>query len=122
MSKIFDRFVTFVCGQALRKPFVWLMAALIVSIPAVLQFSRVGLDTDLIRLLPENSRASILKKKMDDITTGSGGVRIEVVGHTKLEKLDGDSFWAVPIYETGAGKVQSWRLGGTLADKLGLSN
>lgn len=73
MSKIFDRFVTFVCGQALRKPFVWLMAALFVSIPAVLQFSRVGLDTDLIRLLPENSRAAILKNKMDDITTGSGG-------------------------------------------------
>lgn len=87
MSKIFDRFVTFVCGQALRKPFVWLMAALIVSIPAVLQFSRVGLDTDLIRLLPENSRASILKKKMDDITTGSGGFFTVLLESSNKEKL-----------------------------------
>ncbi|UCH97763.1 MAG: hypothetical protein JSV88_13170, partial [Candidatus Aminicenantes bacterium] len=73
MDKLFDKFVTFVCKHALEKPFLWLIAALIVSIPAIRQFSNVGLDSDLIRLLPENSRASILKKKMDNITTGSGG-------------------------------------------------
>jgi len=87
MSKIFGKFVTFVCGHAMRKPVIWLMAALIVSIPAVLQFSDVGLDTDLIRLLPENSRAAILKKKMDDITTGGGGFFTILLESSNKEKL-----------------------------------
>lgn len=87
MSKIFDRLVTFVCKHALRKPFIWLMAAFILSIPALLQFSYLGLDTDLIRLLPENSRASILKKKMDDITTGSGGFFTILLENSNKKKL-----------------------------------
>ena len=54
------------------------------------------------------------------VTSGSGGLGITIVGHTKLEKLNGLTFRAIPTY--GEGKIGSWRLSGPLADQLGLSN
>ena len=52
----------------------------------------------------------------------SGGLFIEVHGGPdgKMSKLDGSTFYAVPTYSDG--KIGSWRLGGPLAEQLGLSN
>ncbi|NIM16778.1 MAG: MMPL family transporter [Candidatus Aminicenantes bacterium] len=87
MNKIFENFVAFVCKHSLRHPLLWIMAALVLSIPAILQFSHVGLDTDLIRLLPEDSRATILKKQVDEIVTGSGGFFTILLESPDKEKL-----------------------------------
>jgi type IV pilus assembly protein PilA len=38
----------------------------------------------------------------------------------KMSKLDGDTFYAVPTYSDG--KIGAWRLGGPLAQQLGLAN
>jgi len=88
MNKIFDRFISFICKQSLKRPFLWLISALILSIPAVMELSRIGLDTDLIRLLPEHSRAAVLKKKMDNITSGSGGFFAVLLESKDREKLN----------------------------------
>ena len=50
----------------------------------------------------------------------SGGLQLTIVGHTKLSKLDGMTLRAIPSYSDG--KIGSWRLEGTLAENLGLSN
>ncbi len=39
---------------------------------------------------------------------------------SKLYKLNGDVFTATPV--TSAGKIQTWTVTGTLADKLGIKN
>ncbi len=73
MNKIFYAIITFICRHSFRRPFLFLLLALLVTIPAVLQLNRIGLDTDLIRLLPENSHAVRMKKQVENIVTGSGG-------------------------------------------------
>ena len=54
------------------------------------------------------------------LSGGSGGLQIVIVGHTKLSKLNGRTIRAIPSY--GNGKIGSWRLAGTLAKNLGVSN
>jgi len=56
-------------------------------------------------------------------TAGSSGglfITIQRGPDGKMSKLEGDTFYAVPTYS--AGKIGSWRLGGPLAERLGLSN
>jgi type IV pilus assembly protein PilA len=52
----------------------------------------------------------------------SGGLFMTVHGGPdgKMSKLDGDTFYAVPTYSEG--KIGAWRLGGPLAEQLGLAN
>ncbi len=94
MSHFFETFTNFVCRSSLRRPFLWFFAALLLTVPAVMQFSRVGLDTDLIRLLPEESRAAKLKKQMDVLATGSGG------GFFAILLESGDNAQLTRAYET----------------------
>jgi len=87
MVHIFEPIINFICKQSLRRPLIWLTASILISIPAVLQFSRLGLDTDLIRLLPEDSKAAQQKKQVDQIAEGSGGffaILLESQDKTKL--------------------------------------
>jgi hypothetical protein len=52
----------------------------------------------------------------------SGGLFMTVLAGVdgKMSKLDGDTFYAVPTYSDG--KIGAWRLGGPLAQQLGLAN
>jgi len=55
-----------------------------------------------------------------ELISGSvGGLIVTIVGHTKLSKLDGESFRAVP--SAADGKIQNWELSGELAERLGLN-
>ena len=56
-------------------------------------------------------------------TGGSSGglfITIQAGPGGRLSKLDGETFYAVPTYSEG--KIGAWRLGGPLAERLGLSN
>lgn len=54
-------------------------------------------------------------------TAGALTFTINSSGTTsKLYKLNGDTFTALPV--TSAGKIQTWTVTGTLADKLGIKN
>jgi uncharacterized protein len=63
------------------------LAAITITIPFYLQISRVGLDTDLIRLLPENSRTVKVKNQADQIVSGSGGFFALLLESSDREKL-----------------------------------
>ena len=56
------------------------------------------------------------------LTFDSGKLQIVVLPGVdgKMSKLAGQTFRAIPTY--GQGKIGSWRLEGTLAENLGLSN
>jgi predicted RND superfamily exporter protein/glycosyltransferase involved in cell wall biosynthesis len=73
MNKWFENFITFICRHSYRRPMLFIFLAAIITIPAVWQLNELGLDQDLIRLLPDENRSVILKKKMDKIVSGSGG-------------------------------------------------
>jgi type IV pilus assembly protein PilA len=56
-------------------------------------------------------------------TSGSSGglfITVHAGPDGKMSKLDGSTFYAVPTYADG--KIGGWRLGGPLAQQLGLSN
>lgn len=73
MFKFIGNIITYICRKSVSHPWLWLAASFLVTLPFVFQFSRIGLDTDLIRLLPEDSRAVVMKKQVDEIATDSGG-------------------------------------------------
>jgi predicted RND superfamily exporter protein len=72
-KKIFEKVIVFVCTYSYQYPLIVLTAAMLLSIPALQQLPQVGLDTDLIRLLPDNNKVVQLKRTFDKIVTGSGG-------------------------------------------------
>jgi len=71
----------------MRRPFLWLLVAILISVPALMQIPKVGLDTDLIRLLPDNSKSAEMKQKMDTIISGSGGFFAILLESSDKEKL-----------------------------------
>lgn len=87
MKHLFEKLIISICNHSLKRPLVWLVIAIIITIPAVLQFSNVGLDTDLIRLLPEDSRAYKMKRQVDQIAHGSGGYFSILLEHKDKTKL-----------------------------------
>jgi hypothetical protein len=58
MPVTFRRIVEPICRSSSRHPAVWLLAVLLVSVPAALEFRNIRLDTDLVRLLPTGSPAA----------------------------------------------------------------
>lgn len=87
MNNIYEKFIEFVCKQSLRRPLVWLLASIIISVPFVMQFSHIGLDTDLIRLLPKDSRSAKMKKQVDQVITGSSNFFTILLESNDKEKL-----------------------------------
>jgi predicted RND superfamily exporter protein len=58
MAITFRRLVEPICRSSARRPGVWLLAVLLLSLPSALTIRRVRLDTDLVRLLPTSSPAA----------------------------------------------------------------
>jgi predicted RND superfamily exporter protein len=73
MKDFYDRFLTWICRYSFKNPLGFVLVALLITLPAVWQLPRLGIDTDLIRLLPENNRVVRLKPQFEDIVSGSGG-------------------------------------------------
>lgn len=66
-KSLFHKIIGRVCKSSLRHPAIWLIASLIVCIPAVFEVQKIGLDTDLIRLLPTHSPAASWTRKLVNV-------------------------------------------------------
>lgn len=64
--------VEFICRSAVRHMWLWLLLTLIPTIPALYAIGDLGLNTDIVRLLPEHSRAAQWTKKLETVV-GDGG-------------------------------------------------
>jgi predicted RND superfamily exporter protein len=62
-----SKLTNYICQKSIRHPYLWLLAALCLCIPALQQAASVRLDADPIRLLPKNSRASELTRELEPI-------------------------------------------------------
>ncbi len=51
MSITFRRVVEPICRSSSRHPAAWLLAVLLLSVPAALEFRNIRLDTNLVRLI-----------------------------------------------------------------------
>ncbi|MFW6198545.1 MAG: efflux RND transporter permease subunit, partial [Acidobacteriota bacterium] len=71
-STIFYRELRALCGLSYRYAGVFLLVALLISIPAALEVRELSLDTDLTRLLPEHSRAVQWSEELEP-AVGDGG-------------------------------------------------
>jgi predicted RND superfamily exporter protein len=58
MSITFRRVIEPICRSSSRHPVAWLLAVLLLSVPAALEFRNIRLDTNLVRLLPTGSPAA----------------------------------------------------------------
>jgi hypothetical protein len=87
-KSLFGRFLLWICRLSLEKPLVFFLAALVLVIPAVWQLPQLGIDTDLIRLLPEKNELVRLKPQVDDIVPGSGGYFAFLLESQERSKLE----------------------------------
>jgi predicted RND superfamily exporter protein len=64
------------CRHASRHSGGWLLAGLILSLPALLGVRGIRLDTDLIRLLPKSSRAALATAQLESAIGGSSNLAV----------------------------------------------
>jgi predicted RND superfamily exporter protein len=72
MHAFYQRFVRFLCRSAAVHPWRWVALTALISLPAFMAVRDLGIDTDLIRLLPRTSRASVLTQELEDVVSDGG--------------------------------------------------
>src|SRR5262245_16787239 len=71
---MFDRIIQVVCRSSLRHPILWLLASVLISVPAAIEVqTSLNLNTDLTRLLPSKSPAVMWSRELEP-AVGDGGV------------------------------------------------
>jgi uncharacterized protein len=71
---MFESLIQKICRSSTRRPFIWLLISVALSVPAALEVrSHLRLNTDLMRLLPEESPAVVWGRELRD-SVGDGGV------------------------------------------------
>lgn len=55
------------CRISYRHPYIILVLAIAITIPAFFQTQKIRLDTKLLRLLPKHSTASVLSKELEGV-------------------------------------------------------
>jgi predicted RND superfamily exporter protein len=76
LAKVFSA----VCRSSYRHPLRWLAAAVLISIPAAWLVSGITIDTNLIRLLPRQSRAGEWTRALDQVVSDGGYYTILIEG------------------------------------------
>jgi predicted RND superfamily exporter protein len=61
-----------ICRSSSRHPLIWLVATLLLSVPAVLELGRLDLDTNLVRLLPNKSPAAFWTRQLQTAVSDEG--------------------------------------------------
>lgn len=69
---IFRNILEKICRCVARFPLIWLLLTIIPTIPAYYQIKNLGLNTDIVRLLPDSSRAAKWTRELEGIV-GDGG-------------------------------------------------
>ncbi len=83
---MYARFVKWLCSGAVQHPVAWMMVVFVLSAPAAVGIRDIRLDTNLIRLLPEHSPASVWTRKLETVI-GDGGyftLLLEGIQHQAL--------------------------------------
>ena len=83
---MYQRGIRFLCSSADRHPLTWLLASLMLSVPAVQQVTQIGLDTNLKRLLPVHSPAAEWSRALESVV-GDGGYFSVLFEGPEREKL-----------------------------------
>jgi hypothetical protein len=71
-STFFYRELALICRWSSRWSAAWILVTLAICVPAFMRASTLGLDTNLTRLLPENSRAVMWSEELEPLV-GDGG-------------------------------------------------
>lgn len=81
------RWIRFICRQSVRHPVIWLGSGLFLVLLALTQLGKLGLDTDLIRLLPDSHSAVKMKRQMSRLHSGTGGSFVILIHGSDSDKL-----------------------------------
>ncbi len=76
MRKTLSDFLVAICRSATAHPAAWLIVTLLISLPAVSAVRSLSLDTNLIRLLPNRSKAAQATRELDRVTGGGGSFTV----------------------------------------------
>lgn len=86
VEAVYRRAMNAVCRSSFHHPLRWLLGALMLCIPAWFMVQKIGLDTDLVRLLPTHSRAATWTRQLANVT-GDGGYFTVVLEGRDRESL-----------------------------------
>ena len=70
MHTWYERLVAALCASAAARPGRWLLATLLLSLPALVGVGHLRLDTDLMRLLPRTARAAVATRELQPAIGG----------------------------------------------------
>lgn len=88
MRALYTKLTAFICRSSLRHPWLWLALTVVISLPAYYQLQRIKVDTNLIRLLPRTSRASVLTRDLEKVVSDGGYFTIMVEGEDREVLLE----------------------------------
>jgi hypothetical protein len=88
MHSFYTALVTSLCRRAVAHPFLWLAGVLLLSLPTLTEVARIRVDTDLIRLLPRTSRASVLTTELEDVVSDGGYFAVALEGEDRGRLLE----------------------------------
>jgi len=72
MSAKFRNAVRTICAASCRHPAAWFLVTLLLSLPAFYSIRNLGLDTNLIRLLPSHSPAAEWTRELEKVVSDGG--------------------------------------------------
>jgi hypothetical protein len=101
MHALYSTLTAFICRSSLRRPFQWLALTVIISLPAFYQLQQIKVDTNLIRLLPRTSRASVLTRDLERVVSDGGYFTLMVEGDNREVLLEAVEAAAKEISEFG---------------------
>lgn len=72
-----------ICASSVRRPWVWAACALLLVLLSLQGVARLGLDTNLIRLLPRSSPASENTRELETVVGGGGSFTVMFEGEDR---------------------------------------
>jgi hypothetical protein len=87
MHRLYTFLIEALCRSSVRRPWLWFVVTLVISLPALWQVRDVGIDTDLIRLLPRTSRASVLTRQLENVVSDGGYFTVMVESDDREQLL-----------------------------------
>jgi predicted RND superfamily exporter protein len=88
MRAQYRRLITLLCRSVLRHPYRWLAVMVLISLPAADRMRDIKVDTNLIRLLPRSSRASVLTRDLQKVVSDGGYFTLMIEGGERGVLLD----------------------------------
>lgn len=93
------RWIEVLCRSVVRHPLMWFLLTLLPTLPALLEVRQLGLNTDVVRLLPDHSPAATWTRKLQNVVGDGGFFTILYKGDNRAALLR--------AVETTAAKVQA---------------